>query len=115
MFYRDGTIEIVVKASGYIQSAFHASNQDFGYKIRDGLSGSMHTHVLTFALDLDILGVANTLLNHRLVADRVDFPWSSKSRNTMRLVRDTIKNENEGKLVSRGSGESDRPKSDVWH
>jgi len=33
-------------ASGYIQSAYYAANGEYGYKIHDGLSGSMHDHVL---------------------------------------------------------------------
>lgn len=36
-FYQDGTIETMVQASGYIQSAFYAANDDYGYQINDGL------------------------------------------------------------------------------
>lgn len=66
-FYLDGALETTVRASGYIQSAYYAKNGDYGarslskgevqnliltvnigYHIHDGLSGSMHDHVLTF-------------------------------------------------------------------
>ena len=61
----------------------------------------MHTHVLTYQADIDILGQANTMLKHELVADKVEYPWSGgKQRNTMKMVKGTIKNEDEGKLVS---------------
>lgn len=59
-FYLDGSIEIKVRASGYIQSAFYAHNEDYGYQIHDATSGSMHDHVLNFKADLDILGTKNT-------------------------------------------------------
>jgi primary-amine oxidase len=51
-FQRDGTIEVSVRASGYIQSAYYLKNDDYGYKIHEALSGSMHDHVLTFKADL---------------------------------------------------------------
>lgn len=60
IFYWDGSIEIKVRASGYIQTAFYAHNEDYGYHIHDATSGSMHDHVLNFKADLDILGVKNT-------------------------------------------------------
>ena len=47
-FYLDGSIKVSVRASGYIQSAYFAANQDYGYQIHDALSGSMHDHVLNY-------------------------------------------------------------------
>jgi primary-amine oxidase len=60
-FSLDGSIEISVRASGYITSAFYASNDDYGFKIHDTLSGSLHDHVITFKADFDILGERNSL------------------------------------------------------
>ena len=39
-FYMDGTIETLVRASGYIQSAYFANNTDYGYQINDAVSYS---------------------------------------------------------------------------
>ncbi|GAA5845868.1 hypothetical protein JCM3766R1_004638 [Sporobolomyces carnicolor] len=97
-FYLDGTIEIGVSASGYIQSAYYAANQDYGYHIHDGLSGSMHTHVLNWKVDVDILGTKNTVGFHKVVADDIKYPWSETPRKTMRLERSELKNENDSKL-----------------
>ncbi|KAK4699567.1 hypothetical protein P7C70_g6693, partial [Phenoliferia sp. Uapishka_3] len=97
-FYLDGSIEIVVMASGYIQSAFYAENGEYGYKIHNGLSGSMHDHVLNFKADMDILGTANTLAVHKIKPVDVKYPWSNETRSTMKLVRTEIKNEDEGTL-----------------
>lgn len=40
-FYYDGTVEVTVRASGYIEGAYYAKNDDYGYRIHDALSGSM--------------------------------------------------------------------------
>ena len=53
VFSLDGTIEVKIRASGYIQSAFYAKNDEYGYQIHDALSGSMHDHVINYKLDLD--------------------------------------------------------------
>jgi primary-amine oxidase len=60
-FFHDGGIEISVRASGYISAAYYAGNEDYGFKIHDNLSGSLHDHVMNFKVDLDILGQKNTL------------------------------------------------------
>ncbi|KAI7777849.1 hypothetical protein LA080_002972 [Diaporthe eres] len=60
-FRMDGSINVAVRASGYIQSGASAKNEDYGFNIHDDLSGSMHDHVLTFKADFDILGEKNSL------------------------------------------------------
>ena len=60
-FHLDGSIEVDIRASGYISSAFYAQNEDYGFKIHDSLSGSLHDHVITFKADFDILGEKNSL------------------------------------------------------
>lgn len=40
-FSMDGTIEVRVRASGYIQAAYYVNNTEYGYQIHDALSGSM--------------------------------------------------------------------------
>ncbi|KAJ6545811.1 copper amine oxidase, partial [Mycena vulgaris] len=47
-FALDGSIETIVRASGYIQAAYYAKNNDYGYQIHDALSGSMHDHSLNW-------------------------------------------------------------------
>ncbi|KAG4421066.1 hypothetical protein IFR04_005829 [Cadophora malorum] len=98
-FYMDGSINIVVRASGYIQSAYFAKNEDYGYQIHDFLSGSMHDHVLNFKIDFDILGTSNTMTTAANVAATEVYPWSKgKARNTMKLQRGTIENEDQAKI-----------------
>lgn len=73
-------------------------SQDYGYHIHDGLSGSMHTHVLNWKIDIDILGTSNTVGFHKAVADDIKYPWSPKPRKTMKLVRSELENEDDSKL-----------------
>ena len=98
-FYLDGSIQVEVRASGYIQSAYYAHNEDYGYHIHDYLSGSMHDHVLNFKADFDILGLNNTveLVTPKPVAK--SYPWSgNKTRNTMMLERSTIESEDDSRF-----------------
>ncbi|KAK0654082.1 Membrane primary amine oxidase [Lasiodiplodia hormozganensis] len=97
-FYLDGSIQVLVRASGYIQSAFWAYNGDYGFKIHDALSGSMHDHVLNFKLDLDVKGTANSLMKTEFVPVAETYPWSSGKRNTMKLEKSFITSEKESKI-----------------
>ncbi|KAL7416504.1 copper amine oxidase [Mrakia frigida] len=98
IFYADGSIETVVQASGYIQAAHYAHNGDYGYKIHDALSGSMHDHVLNWKIDFDILGTKNSLAKHTFVNAEEKYVWSNTTRTTMKLERRTLQTEDEGKF-----------------
>ncbi|KAJ7641294.1 copper amine oxidase [Roridomyces roridus] len=98
IFAMDGSIETVVRASGYIQSAFYAKNNDYGYQVHDALSGSMHDHSLNWKVDLDILGTENTFVKHKIVPVNVTYPWSNQTRSTMQLQRERVENEDDAKL-----------------
>ncbi|KAJ5663299.1 hypothetical protein N7507_004030 [Penicillium longicatenatum] len=97
-FYMDGSIGVEVRASGYIQSAYYAHNEDFGYKVHEALSGSMHDHVLNFKADFDILGVNNTMELVHQVPTTQSFAWSNTPRNTMKLTRSHVKSEDESRF-----------------
>ncbi|KAL4807301.1 copper amine oxidase [Aspergillus unguis] len=98
-FHMDGTIGVEVRASGYIQSAYFANNQDFGYQIHDSLSGSMHDHVLNFKADFDILGTDNSIELTSVVPVQKTFAWNgNKTRNTMQLQRSIIESEDSSRL-----------------
>lgn len=93
-FYIDGSIAVEVRASGYIQSAYFANNEDYGFHINDFLSGSMHDHVLNYKVDFDILGTNNSVQLMSLVPTTQEYPWSrGKARNTMKLERSFVENE----------------------
>ncbi|KAL8639331.1 MAG: hypothetical protein Q9228_003623 [Teloschistes exilis] len=68
-FYLDGSIHVTVRASGYIESSFWATNtqSNDGFHIHDHLAGSMHDHVLNYKIDLDVAGTANSVVKTELV------------------------------------------------
>ena len=108
-FYLDGSIKVSVRASGYIQSAYFAKNEDYGYHIHDALSGSMHDHVLNYKAvsiirtpsnrtsltnlyqDFDILGTANTMQLTSFVPVTESYTWSDRPRNTMNAALSSLK------------------------
>ncbi|KAJ2906807.1 hypothetical protein MKZ38_010798 [Zalerion maritima] len=98
-FFMDGSVAVEARASGYIQAAFYALNEEYGFKIHDHLSGSMHDHVLNFKADFDIMGTENTVEKVKQVPHTTTYPWSKgKVFNTMKLDRSFIETEDEGQL-----------------
>ncbi|KAM5346287.1 hypothetical protein ACJ41O_009292 [Fusarium nematophilum] len=106
-FFMDGSITVSVRASGYIQSGFYAGNDEYGFKIHDGLSGSMHDHVLTFKADLDVLGEKNSLQKVEFVPTTETYVWNDgKPRNTMKAKKSFISNEDEARINWSPNGNS---------
>ena len=100
-FYYDGSIQVLVRASGYIQGSDLVNTTDawdYGFHIRDQLSGAMHDHVLNFKLDLDVHGTQNSLFKTEFVPHSQVYPWSKGQMvNTMKVERSFIENEDQGK------------------
>ncbi len=98
-FALDGSVSVDVRASGYIEGAFGVNNGDYGFQIHDWLNGAMHDHVLNFKADLDVLGLANSVMVAENVAVSKSYPWSGgKKRNTMQLQKRFIENEDQARM-----------------
>jgi primary-amine oxidase len=97
IFYLDGTIEVKVRASGFIFGAFWgptAEKRDrYGYRVHDAMQTSIHDHVLNFKADLDIAGTANTLTRVAIEPITVEYEWDDRPRNTMHLVSRPVEKE----------------------
>ena len=98
IFYLDGSIEVKVRASGYIFAAFWANgNEDeYGYPIHDAIASSMHDHVINFKADMDILGTSNTMMRVGIEPLTKQFPWDDEitgPRNTMHLIERPVETE----------------------
>jgi primary-amine oxidase len=56
----DGSVEVKVRASGFIYGAHWAANavnkDEYGFRVHDALSTNMHDHILSFKADFDIAG-----------------------------------------------------------
>ncbi|KAI0179221.1 copper amine oxidase [Hypoxylon sp. FL1284] len=75
-FHVDGSLEITVRASGYLQSSFYYRDQGaWGPRIQEATQGSLHDHVLTWKADFDVLGAANALQVTELRTEKTTQPW----------------------------------------
>ena len=75
-FYLDASIEVVVRASGYLQSSFYYPDQGkWGPRVQQATQGSLHDHILTYKADFDILGTANSFQVSELVVANTSQPW----------------------------------------
>lgn len=98
-FYMDGSIQLVARAAGYIESSFYAAQHDYGYHIHNSLSGSMHDHVFNVKVDFDILGTDNTMELVTFTPTTENYVWSDQPRNTMKLIRRDVTSEDESRLM----------------
>ena len=75
VFHMDASLEIIVRASGYLQSSFYYPKQgNFGPRIQKATQGSLHDHVITWKADFDIVGAKNSLQVSNLVAKKQSQP-----------------------------------------
>ncbi|KZO98363.1 amine oxidase catalytic domain-containing protein [Calocera viscosa TUFC12733] len=75
-FSLDGTIEVRLSASGYLQGGYWEPKQTgYGSRIREQTMGSLHDHVINYKVDLDIAGVENSLLETSTAVEEVTQPW----------------------------------------
>ena len=75
-FGLDGSLEVSVRASGYLQGSYYYKDQgNFGPRIQKATQGSIHDHVLTFKADFDILNSTNSLQKTELRAVPQTQPW----------------------------------------
>lgn len=75
-FYVDGTIEVRLSASGYLQGGYWESKQTgYGARIREQTMGSLHDHAIHYKVDLDIAGTENSLLETTTSVEQVSQPW----------------------------------------
>lgn len=112
VFYLDGAIEVKVRASGYIYGAFYANNKssyedEYGHRIHDALSSSLHDHVISFKADLDVAGTANDMVRIAVEPTIISYPWDQPyivDRHTMHLVEYNVTQE-AGLVWPKNSGE----------
>lgn len=75
-FHVDGSLEVTVRASGYLQSSFYYPDQGkWGPRIQEATQGSLHDHILTWKADFDILDTNNSLQVSELKAAPTTQPW----------------------------------------
>ncbi|KAF5367943.1 hypothetical protein D9758_004498 [Tetrapyrgos nigripes] len=99
----NGTIEVRVSASGYLQGGFWEPKQKgYGGRIRDSTMGNLHDHVINFKVDFDIAGTSNSLLETTTSQETVTQPWFDEDWGNeviqQKIHKRFIENENEALL-----------------
>ena len=97
-FFLDGTIEVKVRASGYILGAFTNAGKEnrFGYRVDKAAATAIHDHVLNFKADFDLLGTSNTFFRVGVKPVEKEFSWDDERTNprkTMYLVEEKFERE----------------------
>ncbi|KPP76162.1 primary amine oxidase, liver isozyme-like [Scleropages formosus] len=81
IFYQSGSVEAKVHATGFISSSFKvAGSMLFGHQVAENTIGNIHTHFISFKVDLDVLGVNNIFLTKDMEYKEVEVPWLQKTR-----------------------------------
>ncbi|KAJ9631214.1 hypothetical protein H2204_008299 [Knufia peltigerae] len=120
IFYLDGSVEVKLRASGYIFGAFHAeprtntqttdtaarderddtnTRNEYGYRVHQALHTSMHDHVVVFKADFDVCGTSNTFVRTSVEPLRREYDWdrpevpAGAGRNTMHMVHRPVERE----------------------
>ncbi|KAF1843293.1 amine oxidase catalytic domain-containing protein [Cucurbitaria berberidis CBS 394.84] len=77
-FHIDGSLEVIVRASGYLQASYYYPAQGkYGPRIQQATQGSLHDHIITYKADFDILGTSNSLQVSELKAVNQSQPLPS--------------------------------------
>ncbi|KAH9482139.1 Amiloride-sensitive amine oxidase [copper-containing] [Psilocybe cubensis] len=103
-FYLDGTIEVRLSASGYMQGGYYTSKIQEGYggRIRHTSMGNLHDHVINYKVDFDIAGTENSLLKTTTKQEEVTHPWLDddwgKQAIQQRINKEYIANEDDALL-----------------
>nr|UNJ44783.1 copper-containing amine oxidase 5 [Heliotropium indicum] len=111
-FKRTGTIKITTGLSGMLEvradkytHADQIKEEVYGAIIAENTLGTNHDHFLSFYLDLDIDGQANSFVKNKLTTKRVNGN-GSKRKSYWTVVSETVKTESEAKLKL-GSGNTE--------
>ncbi|KAJ7846914.1 amine oxidase catalytic domain-containing protein [Mycena leptocephala] len=102
-FQLDGTLEVRLSASGYLQGAWwDDAETSYGTKIRDTYMGSLHDHVINYKFDFDIAGTRNSLMAISLENEVVQQPWFDDDWGQdvyqTKIVRTMVRNESDALL-----------------
>ncbi|KAJ3833550.1 copper amine oxidase [Lentinula raphanica] len=104
MFHIDGTIEVRLSASGYLQGGYWDPLQDpYGGRLREHSMGNLHDHVINYKVDFDIAGLENSLLETISSQEVVEQPWLEDDEwghtaIQQKITRQIIKTEDEALL-----------------
>ncbi|KAH7324802.1 copper amine oxidase [Stachybotrys elegans] len=107
-FYVDGTVTVDAHASGYVQGTYYRPEDEgkWGPRIHERLSGTLHSHVMNFKADFDLVDEENTFVKTDIIVENVTQPWFPE-RGTFEMMRYNITElEEETLLPNPANGQS---------
>ncbi|KAF8600307.1 amine oxidase catalytic domain-containing protein [Ceratobasidium sp. AG-I] len=86
LFYLEGTVEVRVAASGYLQATYWDPSQDrYGTRIQKTTMGCVHSHVINFKIDID--GMRSSLLKYESWVFTLSMcPWFDADEGPIRQL-----------------------------
>lgn len=109
-FVVDGSITLDAYASGYVQANYYRPDDAgrWGPRIGETIAGTMHTHVMNFKADFDLVDARNTFVRTGLVVENVTQPWYPErgAFESMRYDVRELATEAEGLLDSPPNGQA---------
>ncbi|KAH8660332.1 copper amine oxidase [Xylariales sp. PMI_506] len=101
----DYTIDYVSTWTAPSKSKYN--NDEYGHRIHEALSSSLHDHVISFKVNLDVAGPSNDMVRLAVEPITLSYPWDKPyidERNTMHLKEYPV-NEEVGLNWPKNSGE----------
>ena len=92
LFYANGVLEVRVATTGYVQSTYWTSNEaPYGNEIYPQVAGSVHDHLFSYKVDLDIVGTKNSFETIDIEVENITNPWFPSFRRVQKVLRRRLK------------------------
>ncbi|TIB73500.1 hypothetical protein E3Q23_03021 [Wallemia mellicola] len=102
LLYPEGSIEIEVAASGYLQTTyFDPFGSSYGTRVSSTSSGSIHDHVIPFKVDLDIAGKENSIEKRQVFVSEDKFDWMDDDEPPVRQkkIKSSVMNREQDAII----------------
>ncbi|WAR00738.1 AMO-like protein [Mya arenaria] len=95
VFHQNGALEVKATSTGYILTSFRFPSEDeYGFRLKDHLTGNIHHHMFHYKVDMDINGRENRFETIEIVPTEVDNSQWSKEKDAKysqtKIVRKTM-------------------------
>ncbi|XP_042201957.1 amiloride-sensitive amine oxidase [copper-containing]-like [Callorhinchus milii] len=92
IFYQNGLIEAKIHSTGYlVVTYFLGDGLKYDNKIFDHVLGNVHTHMINYKLDMDIVGTSKSFKTVNLQLENTTVVWSPEHTKVMPSVKHDLK------------------------
>lgn len=102
-FHQNGAVEVKAMSTGFILTAYRfPPEDDYGFRLREHVTGNLHQHMFHFKADLDINGKANRFETLDIKPTDVDnSKWSTETNaryGQTKFIRNQVSTEKQAAL-----------------